>query len=148
MTRSPRRPAWTHAIVVAAGLGVCVLGAWRSGRVAWPEPERDARREACDGMRQVAASTRDTGLEMAALARKAERVHRDTAASLVSFLAEERGRVPDIDPAWASPVAAVIGDSERRAEERRRSAEGWDHLAAKAGAELAAVSRRCGGDHG
>ena len=148
MTRLPRRPAWTHAIVVAAGLGVCVLGAWQSGRVAWPEPERDARREACDGMRRMAASTRDTARDVAALDREMERMFRDTAASAAVRLAEERGRDPDAAAGRGPFDADAVADNERWAEGQRRSAEEWDRLAAKAEAELAAVSQKCGGDHG
>ena len=63
-------------------------------------------------------------------------------------LAEERGRDPDAAAGRGPFDADAVADNERWAEGQRRSAEEWDRLAAKAEAELAAVSQKCGGDHG
>ena len=99
-------------------------------------------------MRRMAASTRDTARDVAALDREMERMFRDTAASAAVRLAEERGRDPDAAAGRGPFDADALADNERWAEGQRRSAEEWDRLAAKAEAELAAVSQKCGGDHG
>ena len=147
---SPRRFVEGLAVATGAavGFGVCVLGPWQLGRMAWREQERDVREEACASMGRIAASTRDTAREMAALERQTERRFRDSAASAADALAEERRRGTDADTGRISRIVGSIADGGRWAEERRRAAEEWDRLAAEAGAELAATSEACGVRHG
>lgn len=127
------------------GLGLCVIGSWKLGQMARREQAHEAQ-EACELMRPVAASTRDTSSEMATSARIAEQMFRDSAAALASYVADERERNPDADATWVSPTATAIADTQHFAEERR-SAEVWTLLAARAVADLNAISERCEG-HG